>query len=135
MLSWSIKAARPSTPKTAGQRLLELVVLLFGSTLAGYFIAVWQHYFTFGVRGFGFGYNAILAACTEGGIFGIIFGIPTGLIAYYLALEGRVSQSEAVVITLGSLIVGCIGGLIFDVRFVLITPLVTIGIARFVACF
>src|SRR5437762_2234511 len=109
-------AASGSTqaPKTVRERLIEFVKLLMGSSAAGFSIAVLQHYVTFGVRGAGFGHDAILLACFEGGILGVIFGIPTGLFAYYVTLQRSVTVRQIVIITLGSLIVGCVGGIIFN---------------------
>jgi hypothetical protein len=115
--------------RTIGERLIEFVQLLAGSSAAGFSIAVSQHYATFGVRGYGFGRDAIELACFEGGILGIFFGIPTGLIAYYVILQSRVTVKQIVVITVGSLIVGCLGGLIFDWFFALATPVLTIYLA------
>ena len=117
------------TRRTIGERLIEFVQLLAGSSAAGFSITLLQHYATFGVRGYGFGRDAIELACFEGGILGVFFGIPTGLIAYYVILQGRVTAKQVVVITLGSLIVGCLGGIIFNWFFALATPVVTIYIA------
>jgi len=117
------------TRRTIGERLIEFVQLLAGSSAAGFSIAVLQHYATFGVRGYGFGYDAIELACFEGGILGVFFGIPTGLIAYYVILQSRVTVKQIVVITVGSLIVGCLGGIIFNWFFAFATPVLTIYIA------
>ena len=116
-------------PRTIQERLIEFVKLLVGSSAAGFSIAVLQHYVTFGVRGYGFGHDAILLACFEGGILGVIFGIPTGLFAYYVPLQSNVTVKQVVVIMLGSLLVGCVGGIIFDWFFAFATPLLTICIA------
>jgi hypothetical protein len=115
-----------------GRKLLTFCVLLIGSCLAGFWIATIQHLVTFGVRGYGFGRSAFHLAGTEGGFLGILLGIPTGLVTYYGALEGHVSIKQVILITLGSLVAGCIGGLILDWPFAFGTPVVTICIAVFV---
>jgi hypothetical protein len=122
--SHSVHASR-----TIRERLTEFVKLLMGSSAAGFSIAVLQHYATFGVRGYGFGHDAILLACFEGGILGVMFGIPTGLFAYYVILQSRVTVKQIAIITIVSLIVGCGGGIIFDWFFAFATPLLTIYIA------
>ena len=114
------------------QRLIEFITLVVGSCAAGFSIAIWQHLLTFGVRGYGFGDDAIFLACTEGGLLGATLGIPTGLIVYYVVLHSRVSLAQVLVITLGSLVVGCLGGIIFGLPFAFATPVLTICIARYV---
>jgi hypothetical protein len=117
------------TRRTIRERSVEFVKLLAGSSAEGFSIAMLQHYATFGVRGNGFGHDAIELACFEGGIPGLFFGIPTGLIAYYVILQSRVAVKQIVVITVGSLIVGCLGGIIFIWFFAFATPVLTIYIA------
>ena len=115
--------------RTVGERLIEFVQLIAGSSAAGFSIAVMQHYATFGVRGYGFGRDAIELACFEGGILGVFFGIPTGLIAYYVILQSNVTVRQVAVIIFGSLIVGCVGGIIFNWFFAFATPVLTVYIA------
>jgi hypothetical protein len=92
-------------------------------------IAVVQHYVTFGVHGYGFGHDALLLACFEGGMLGVFFGIPTGLITFYVILQGHVTVKQAFIITLGSMAVGCLGGIFFDWLFAFATPVLTMYIA------
>jgi hypothetical protein len=128
MLLQGVSGQSAHTRRTIRERLIEFVKLLTGSAAAGFSIAVLQHYVTFGVRGAGFGHDAILLACFEGGILGVIFGIPTGLVAYYVPLQSSVTVRQIGIITLGSLIVGCVGGIIFGWFFAFATPLLTIYI-------
>jgi hypothetical protein len=111
------------------ERIITLAKLLVGSSAAGFFIAVVQHYVTFGVHGYGFGHDALLLACFEGGMLGLFFGIPTGLITFYLILQGRVTVKQVLIITLGSMVVGCLGGIFFDWPFAFATPVLTMYIA------
>jgi hypothetical protein len=129
MIQLSVSSHSPHASRTVRARLIEFLKLLIGSSAAGFSIAVLQHYVTFGVRGYGFGHDAILLACFEGGILGVIFGVPTGLFIYYVTLQGSVTLKQIVLIILGSLIVGCGGGIIFDWFFAFATPLLTIFIA------
>ena len=129
MLLEGVSGQSAHTRRTIRERLIEFVKLLAGSSTAGFSIAVFQHYVTFGVRGYGFGHDAILLACFEGGILGVIFGIPTGLVAYYGILQSRVTVKQVSVITFGSLIVGCVGGVIFSWFFAFATPVLTTYIA------
>jgi hypothetical protein len=62
-------------------------------------------------------------------VLGVVFGIPTGLIAYYGFLQSHVTLRQVVVIMCGSLIVGGVGGIIFGWFFAFATPLLTIYIA------
>jgi hypothetical protein len=132
MLLQGVPRHSAHSPRTIWERLIEFVQLLVGSSAAGFSIAVLQRYVTFGVRGYGFGHDAIALARDEGGILGVIFGIPTGLIAYYVILHSRVTFKQIALISLGSLIVGCSGGIIFDWPFAFATPLLTIYIAWWV---
>jgi hypothetical protein len=129
MLLQGVSGQSVHARRTIRERLIEFARLLAGSSAAGFSIAVLQHYVTFGVRGSGFGHDAILLACFEGGILGVFFGIPTGLIAYYVILQSSVTVRQVVVITFGSLIVGCVGGIIFSWFFAFATPVLTIYIA------
>jgi hypothetical protein len=129
MLLDGVSSHSAHAPRTIRERLIEFVKLLTGSSAAGFSIAVLQHYVTFGVRGLGFGHDAILLACFEGGILGVAFGIPTGLFAYYVILRSCITIKQIVIIILGSLIVGCGGGIIFGWFFAFATPLLTIYIA------
>lgn len=119
----------PHARKTVWEWLIECLKLLAGSSSAGFSVAVLQHYVTFGVRGAGFGQDAMLLACFEGGILGVFFGIPTGLIVYYVVLQSSVTARQVAVIILGSLIVGCVGGIIFSIFFAFVTPVLTVFIA------
>jgi hypothetical protein len=81
----------------------ELVLLLLGSAAVGYVIGVVQHYVVFGVHGYGFGSGPFELALTEGGFVGVMFGLPTGLFAYYVILRRRVTPRQVAIIVLGSL--------------------------------
>lgn len=115
----------------------ELLVLIPGSALAGVVIATIQHYVVFAAMGGGFGHGALSLALFEGGILGGLFGIPTGLIVYYLALRRRITSKRVSVVVVGSLVFGCLvavaGAHIMGDAFVpvsaLITPLLTVAIA------
>jgi hypothetical protein len=75
-------------------RLIEFIILFLGSGVAGFFVGVLQHYIAFGLHGIGFGREPFLFACLEGGIVGVILGIPTDLIAYYFVLRRRVTFKQ-----------------------------------------
>jgi hypothetical protein len=68
MLPEGVPGPSAQSRRTIRVRLIEFIKLLVGSSAAGFSIAVFQHYVTFGVRGLGFGHDAILLACFEGGI-------------------------------------------------------------------
>jgi hypothetical protein len=114
----------------------ELLLLIPGATFAGIAIATIQHYVVFGAAGGGFSRDALGLALFEGGILGGVFGIPTGLATYYLALRRRVTLRRVGVVLSGSLVLGCliavtgvgIMGDAFIPFSVLITPLLTIAI-------
>ncbi|MHB8559100.1 MAG: hypothetical protein ACYDCU_13370 [Candidatus Acidiferrales bacterium] len=110
--------------------LLEFVMLVLGSILAGYFIGTLQHYVAFGVWADGFGMEAFQFSLLEGGITGAMFGIPTGLIAYYAVLRRRVTPKQVAIILLGSLVGGCGAGIGIFWPSAFVTPILTIGIAR-----
>ena len=121
---------RAATTKTKGRnRFLELVSVLSGSGFAGLLIGTLQHYLGFGVRSHLFGREAFELACFEGGIIGAIFAVPTGLITYYGALQGHVTQRQVILIVVGSLFGGCVLGTAFFVLSALMTPILTVGIA------
>jgi hypothetical protein len=91
-------------------RLTEVVVLFVGSGIAGFSIGVPQHYVAFGLHGYGFGRDAFYLALVEGGIVGVMLGIPTGLIAYYFVLQRHVTFKQVSLIFLGSFLAGCGAG-------------------------
>jgi hypothetical protein len=111
------------------EQLIEFVKLGMGFSVAGFSIAALQSYVAFSVRGNGFGFEAIGSACFLAGKFGVILGILTGMVAYYVILQRHVTAKQVAMITVGSLIVGCLGGIIFDWYFVFATPLLSIFIA------
>ncbi|MGD0791321.1 MAG: hypothetical protein ABR920_06080 [Terriglobales bacterium] len=121
----------------------ELLVLIPGSMLVGFLIGAIQHFVAFGALGGGFDRNALWLACFEGGIVGTVFGIPTGIITFYLALERHVTpRSVAIIIFIfGSLLAGCLGSLLGDRLLgdaffglsALMTPFLTFVIALLVA--
>jgi hypothetical protein len=107
----------------------ELVILLPGSMLVGALIGTLQHYVAFGVRGAGFGIEALRFAGFEGGTVGWMFGVPTGLLVYYAALRRRVDVRLVMQVLAGSLVIGCVLGLLFGIPSAVLTPLFTIGLA------
>jgi len=115
--------------KKLGRWILKFVLVLVGSTAAGIFIGVLQHYVAFGVWGTGFGWEAFELALFEGGIAGGMAGIPTGLVTYYGCLGGRVSVWQVAVIVGGSLLCGCLSGLVVGYGSALVTPIITVMIA------
>lgn len=105
---------------------MELVAVFAVSILAGMAIGFLQHYVSFGVWGYGFGKGALWLARLEGGGTGAVFGVPTGLLAYYGILKRRVTVRQVAIIILGSLVGGCaIGAAIFWPS-AFVTPVLTI---------
>jgi hypothetical protein len=115
---------------TICDRLIEFVALSVFSGIAGFSIGVPQHYIAFGLHGWGFGRDAFFLACLEGGIVGVMLGIPTGLIAYYLIFRRDVTFKQGSSIFLGSLLGGCGVGAIGGPWSALLTPALTVAIAR-----
>jgi hypothetical protein len=115
-----------------GDRLIEFVILSVGSGMAGLLIGVLQHYVAFGLHGYGFGRDAFWLACFEGGIAGVMLGLPTGLVGYYLILRRHVTFKQVSLIFLGSLVGGCGVGAIGGPWSALLTPALTIALARHV---
>jgi len=111
------------------RKLIEATVVLVGSIAAGVLIGVLQHYVAFGVWGEGFGREAFELALFEGGIAGGMAAVPTGLVTYYWCLGGRASVGQVVVIVGGSLICGCLSGVLLGYGSALVTPIVTVIIA------
>jgi hypothetical protein len=91
--------------------LIELLILLVGSITAGFLIGTIQHFVAFGVWGYGFAKDSLKLARLEGGLLGGIFGIPTGLIAYYAVLKRRATPKLVAAILGGSLVGGCALGI------------------------
>jgi hypothetical protein len=110
--------------------LVELVVLLLGSTVVGILVGTLQHYAVF-VHFHEFGKGALELAFFEGSIVGVMFAVPTGLIVYYVVLSRRVTRKQVSVIVVGSLVGGVGAGVLVGIPSVLVTPIVTIGIARY----
>lgn len=113
-------------------RMLEFLLLVIGCGVTGFFIGVLQHYVAFGLHGYGFGRDAFLLACLEGGIVGVMLGIPTGASAYYFVLRRHVSFKQVSVIVVGSLLGGCGVGVIGGPWSALLTPALTLALARHV---
>jgi hypothetical protein len=116
--------------RTIRDRLIEFVVLFAGSGIAGFCVGVPQHYVAFGLHGYGLGRDAFFLACVEGGIVGVMLGIPTGLIAYYFVLRRDATFKRALLIFAGSLIGGCGVGALGGPWSALLTPFLTVAIAR-----
>jgi hypothetical protein len=109
--------------------LLELAAVLAVSILAGMLIGFLQHYVSFGVWGYGFGKGAFWLARHEGAGAGAVFGIPTGLLAYYGILKRRVTGRQVAIIGLGSLVGGCAVGAAIFWPSAFVTPVLTILLA------
>lgn len=105
---------------------LELVAVLAVSIFAGMAIGFLQHYVSFGVWGYGFGKGAFWLARHEGGGAGAVFGVPTGLLAYYGILKRRVTGRQVAIILFGSLIGGCAIGVAIFWPSAFVTPVLTI---------
>jgi hypothetical protein len=75
-------------------RMLEFLLLVIGCGITGFFIGVPQHYVAFGLHGYGFGRDAFLLACLEGGIVGVMLGIPTGERVHIILFFGDTSLSS-----------------------------------------
>jgi hypothetical protein len=108
------------------RRALTLAAVLTGSTLAGFSIGVLQHYVSFGIWGDGFSEGPFWLACFEGGFVGAVLAVPTGLIAYYGVLKGKVTVRRAMKIVLGSLVGGCLAGAVLFWPSAFATPVLTI---------
>jgi len=131
----SLRISKPSdsnhsahTVRILRQQLIEFVKLGVLFSVAGFSIAALQSYAALSFRGNGFGFETIGSACFLAGKFGVILGVLTGMGAYYVILQRQVTVKQAAMITFGSLIVGCLGGIIFDWYFVFATPLLGIYI-------
>jgi len=111
------------------QELIEFFKLSVGFSAVGFSITILQIYFALAVRGNGFGFDAIFSACAKAAIFGVILGNLSGMVVYYFVLCKHVSVKQMVTITAGSLILGCLGGLIFNWYFIFATPLLSTYIA------
>lgn len=105
---------------------MELVVVLAVSIFAGMLIGFLQHYVSFGVWGYGFGTGAFWLARHEGAGAGAVFGVPTGLLAYYGILKRRVTGRQIAIIGLGSLVGGCAVGAAIFWPSAFVTPVLTI---------
>lgn len=106
--------------------LLEFLLTLFGSTFAGVFIGTLQHYVSFGIWGYGFGKEPFQLACFEGGVLGGVFGVPVGMIVYYVVLKRTVTYQRVAVIVLGSLVGGTLAGVVIFWLSAFVTPILTI---------
>jgi tetrahydromethanopterin S-methyltransferase subunit D len=120
-------AAQPSTDIRCF--VLELVTVLSGSALAGFLIGTLQHYVSFGIWGDGLGRELFWFACFEGGLLGGALGVPTGLLAYYVVMKRHVTNQQIAIIVLGSLIGGCLAGVIIFWASAFVTPILTLMIA------
>jgi hypothetical protein len=109
--------------------LAELLIVLFGSMLAGFLTGTLQHYVAFGLWGDGFGIEPFEFALFEGGIVGAAFAVPTDLIAYYAVLKRRVTIQKIAMILVGSLVGGCGAGAAISWPSAFITPLLAVGMA------
>jgi hypothetical protein len=111
------------------QGLIEFFKLSVGFSAVGFSVAILQIYIALAAHGNGFGFDAIFSACAKAAIFGVILGNLSGMVVYYFVLRRHVSVKQMVTITAGNLILGCLGGLIFDWYFVFATPLLSTYIA------
>ena len=107
----------------------ELSLLLLGSMLAGFVIGTLQHFVAFGVWGYGFDPPAIQFAFFDGGLLGIVFSIPTGVISYYMILKRHVNLKQVAIIVGGSLVGGCCAGVAVFWPSAFVTPVVTMLLA------
>jgi hypothetical protein len=97
--------------------------------LAGFLIGTLQHYVSSGVWGDGFGQEPFWFACFEGGALGGMLGVPTGLFTYYVILKGLVTNRQIAIIVLGSLVGGCLAGVVVFWLSAFITPILTVLLA------
>jgi hypothetical protein len=107
-------------------------MVVAGSMLAGFLVGTLQHYVSFGVWGDGFGLQPFWFACFEGGVLGAMFGVPTGLLAYYVVLRRVVTDKQIGIIVLGSLLGGSLAGLVVFWLSAFITPILTLLLALMV---
>jgi len=77
--------------RTLREQLIEFVKLSIVFFATGFSIAVVQSYVASGVRGNGFGYDAIGSASFLAGKFGVLLGILAGVVAYYVILQRHVT--------------------------------------------
>ena len=117
------------TLQAAARLLLELCILIPASMLVGFSIGTAQHYVAFGVRGDGFSREAFAFAALEGGFLGWLAGIPTGIITYYAILRRQLDARILAYTVGGSLVGGCLPGLIFYWPSAGLTPFLTMAIA------
>jgi hypothetical protein len=110
--------------------LVELLVLIPASMLIGFSIATVQHYVAFGVHGYGFSRDALGLASFEGGFLGVLLGLPTGLLTYFVALRRRPNPKVIAETVAGSMIGGCLLGLLFYIFSAGLTPFLTFGLGR-----
>lgn len=118
-----------NTIRSLREGLIECFKLSAGFSAAGFSIAVLQIYVALGVWGNGFGFDSIISACVKAAIFGVTLGNLSGMVVYYIVLSRHVAVKQPVIITVGSLILGCLGGLIFDWYIVFATPLLSMFMA------
>lgn len=67
----------------------------------------------------------------EGGIFGMFFGVPTGLVVYYFVLSARVTPRILLYVPLAALLGGCIAAVFLSVGSAIVTPILTVVVAMF----
>jgi hypothetical protein len=109
--------------------IVDFLIVLLGSILAGFAIGTIQHYVAFGVWEKGLELENFELALFEGGILGAIFGVPTGLVTFYFVLRKAVNFKRAAFIVLGSLLCGAGSAVIIFWLSAFVTPFATLGLA------
>ena len=109
--------------------LSQFVLVLLGSIITGFVIGTVQHYVAFGVWEGGFDVENFKLALFEGGILGAVFGVPTGIVTFYLLLRRSLNLKRASFIVLGSLICGVGSAVAIFWISAFVAPFATLGVA------
>ncbi len=122
-----------------GRGFAKILLVCLGSIAAGWLIGALQDFVAVNVALCGVslsgncrvGMAEFYAALWQGGLIGAAFGLPTGLVAWYI-LGGRSSAGQIVAILAGTLLGGCTMGAVISFTSAFFTPLVALLVAAFV---
>lgn len=123
--------------RSLGRIVAECLFVVTGSLAAGWLIGTAQDYIASGLwhsdpGRHDFSWGAAQFAAMEGGTAGLMAAIPAGLVAW-LVLRRHAAISEVCQVVLTSLVGGCALAVVFGLGSALMTPLLTVAVARYTA--